>query len=261
MFASSTSGSPHTSSPSIRARAIFREHLVKVARLLYVQQFQAKADFGSSCVEIPTVRFGGHRGTAGQDPNARDARHNLFQELELLEPQIWKEKSQPRDIPAGPGHAGDDSGLDGIFAARRHDDRDCRGGLSCRRNRAGGARHDDVGTELHELTRKPFKSLTLALRVAILQSDILAVDPSVLPESALERLARNGGIRVVGTPGRQNPDDRRTCGNLATRDRADAKEAQKKDENYAPDIHSQPALHGLTLESSMAVGSAHRKVK
>src|ERR1700730_18583459 len=83
-------------------------------------------------------------------------------------------------------HTGNDSGPDGIIGQRKDDgDRFCRvlGGLDGFR---AAARHDEVDPEIDKLRGKSAKPLWIRAGISVLDDDVLALDPSELPQFLLE---------------------------------------------------------------------------
>ena len=116
------------------------------------------------------------RGWAAQHGHARDPRHCLLEELELLGADLGGELlAEAGDIAPGPSQAGDEPRLHGIGGVD-HDDRDRRRrSLGRERGRLGG-RDDHVHLLPHEVGGHLGEALPVSLGPAVLDDDVLALD-------------------------------------------------------------------------------------
>jgi len=113
-------------------------------------------------------------------------RDRLFQDLQLLAEDLGPgREARPGDVAAGSAQAVDQPGLDRI-AREDHDDRDgLRRGLRGQRGRARG-RDDHVHLEPDQIGGEGGQPLDVALGPAVLDLQVLPIDPAELAQAAQE---------------------------------------------------------------------------
>ena len=115
--------------------------------------------------------------TLAKKASLAEAGNNLTQQFKSLAGKVGCQDRQAGDVAARPRKAGDDAGGNRVAHDRGHD-RDDRCRLFCRNNRWCGIRDDDVHLEPDKLGRDLGEALTAALRPAIFDREIAALDPA-----------------------------------------------------------------------------------
>ena len=120
--------------------------------------------------------------TGRVDEHGNDGRcgYQLAQQLQPLRPYLYVQIGYARQVAAGPVQAGDKPNLDRVDRYRE-DDRNGRSrrlGRQCRRSAAARRNHGHL--TLNQFGRKRRQSIILALRPAIFDRDVLALDISCL---------------------------------------------------------------------------------
>src|SRR5262245_10382481 len=134
-------------------------------------------------------------------------RADLLEQFDPLGPHGGLVHRRPGHVAAGSGHAGDETGLNGISHLDEHDRDGVR--LLLQRANPGGALDDDrVRRQLHEVLRKSPK-ISRTGSGAMVNPNIAPVHPSQLPERVLECLnARHCHRVALGKPGQKaDPPD------------------------------------------------------
>ena len=117
----------------------------------------AHADGLKLNIEFPSGSLGGLKdspvygcGRRVEDAEPRRARDGCFQDLELLDRYLGRERRQPRDVAAGTRKARHMADADGV-GMRREDDGDCGGCPSGLLGLGRRVREDDVDPHTDQL--------------------------------------------------------------------------------------------------------------
>jgi hypothetical protein len=141
-------------------------------------------------------------GRVPQDRHAIDGRHHLLQELEELAHDLrTREEGQSRNVPAWSREARGEAAPDGI-ARRRHDDSDRGRRVPGGRGRQLHPGEGDVDVEPDELARELRQPIGSPLRRAVLDHEVLALDPS----ERTKALAERGAVIFSRAPELQGAD-------------------------------------------------------
>jgi hypothetical protein len=135
-----------------------------------------------------------------ENRDSREPRQDVLEQLQLLAVDPPPDgDGEPRDAPARPSEAGHQARAYGIDS-QEHDDGDRPGRVLGRYHRRRGSRNNDINPETHELGREVRKTIDVAVRKAIVDDDVLALDPAQVAQPALEcvghtlrRVARGNG--------------------------------------------------------------------
>ena len=100
---------------------------------------------------------------------------------------------QPRDVAAGPCQALDQPSSNRV-TRRRHHDGDFPGRVFGSQNIGVDGSDDDVNLETDEIGCEVREAIAPALRVAVLDADVLSLDPSEVAETEPECLVPERGI-------------------------------------------------------------------
>jgi hypothetical protein len=112
---------------------------------------------------------------------------NSCRSCQPLRLQLGREKIDPRQVPARPREAGDQTKLDRVFADAE-DDRNRSGrSFGCTRSKVAGWRGDDGHTTTHEVSHERRKAIELALQPVVLHRHVLALDIAGFVEALAER--------------------------------------------------------------------------
>jgi len=121
-----------------------------------------------------------------ENGNSRDPREGVFEELELLPVDLQSSGGgEPGDVSARSGQVGHQTGAYGIVR-QDHDDRDRPGGVPGRDHGRRGSRRDDINPQTHEVRRQVRKTVVVRIGKAILDDDILSLDPPQVTQAAHE---------------------------------------------------------------------------
>jgi hypothetical protein len=110
-----------------------------------------------------------------QDGDARELWNHVPEELEPLTGELGRDLRQPGDVAAGMREACDKPARDRI-ANGYHDDRDRPGRVLCRFRIGGDGGRDDVDLASHQVCREVGEPLAPAVRIMVLDADVLALD-------------------------------------------------------------------------------------
>ena len=109
-----------------------------------------------------------------------------MQQRQPLRSEFGGEPGHPGDVAARPVEAGDKAAFDRVVAARE-DDRDCTGRRLGRERRIVAARCCDHGDLLsNQISGKRRQPIRLAIRPAIFDLDVLALDVAALVQALAE---------------------------------------------------------------------------
>jgi hypothetical protein len=122
-----------------------------------------------------------------EDRHAGDAGQELLDELQPFPSEIRSKSAQPGDISSRPRETGDEPRSNGISRRCHHDgDR-----LGCALGSKGPGRtrgHDDIHLETDELRREVWERLGLAVRITVLDHDVLTFHVAEVAQPLPERL-------------------------------------------------------------------------
>ena len=136
---------------------------------------------------LRVARYGLGIGIGRVDEQGDDPRrgHQLVQQLQPLRPHLHVQRRVSREVAARSVHAGNEAGCNRI-ARYRENDRDRRGRrLCCQHSRSIGDDHRHLMTD--QLNGHRRHSIVLAIRPAIFDGHVLALDIADLTEAFAER--------------------------------------------------------------------------
>ena len=136
-------------------------------------------------------------GRIDEDRDAGHCGHQLAQQLQPLGHQLAEEKVDPRQVAAGPGEAGDEAQLDGVFGDRKHD-RNSRGRRLGRDGRGGAAARDnDRDLSANQIGRHGRQPVELIVSPAVFDRNVRAFRIACVLQALVK------GLQTVGEAGRR----------------------------------------------------------
>jgi hypothetical protein len=144
-----------------------------------------RADCGLDLLQRTRI---GWSGLIEENRDSRDSGEGVLEQLQLLAVDLPPGgHGEPCDAPAGPSKAGHEAvahGLDG----QEHDDGDCLGCiLGCDYRRVGSS-NNDIRLEMHQFGCEIGKTVQIAIREAVVDHNVFALDPPQVPQPTLERV-------------------------------------------------------------------------
>ncbi len=174
--------------------------------------------------------------------HAGELGHHFPEQLQPFSSQLRGYCGQPRDVAAGPRQAHNKPSCNGV-TWRCHNDRDRPGSfLSNQSIRINGS-DEEVNLETDEISREVRKAIAPTLRIAVLDADVLALDPSEVAEPQSEcLLPRSAHGRRER---REKSDPRRSCRRLCVYSAPPGERAcSERDNQLATIVHSPPMAGG-----------------
>jgi len=113
----------------------------------------------------------------------------LLEQLQPLGHQLAVDRGQAGEVAARPGKAGNRSNLDGLTHGRK-DDGDLRSRLLDGHDCGGVRRDNHIQLEPDQFGRELGEPIELAQRPSVLDGDVLAINPAMLPQPFTERLGK-----------------------------------------------------------------------
>ena len=133
-----------------------------------------------------------------QDPDARDGRNGLPEELEFLDLQLVDKDGDPRHIASGPRQGGRETRPRRV--SRHNHDRNGARRSRCGKGGRGGPRHEDISLEIDQLSEECRLLLRLT-RDAELDDEVPALDVAEIPRArrnASTGWKRKDPVQVAG---------------------------------------------------------------
>ena len=206
------SGSAHTKCISAALECV--EGVRDIVNLPDLRYCDLEAQRTGRSLNLVQFQHNGGIADIGDNRQAAETGNNLAQELEFLAPSIRYEIRQTGNVAARSRQTRNQAGADRVRHRREHDRDD-----GCRL--LGGERHwrghcdDDIDLEPHELGRDLGVTLAAALRPAIIDCEVVTLDPTEFAQSLHKsggpRALDRGRVRTEVPHGRQLPRLLRTC--------------------------------------------------
>jgi hypothetical protein len=177
-------------------------------------------------------------GRVQEDGHAGDPRHRVLEQLALLPNERRARAGDPRDIPAGPRQAADESRPNRIRQGDHDDGHRRRRLLGCS-GCGSPCRDEDLDGEAHELGRQRGEPLVLPLGIAELQDEII---PLHIAEGA-QRLPEDLEIGIgAAAPARESTNAMHVRGWLCV--------GRAWDDEETHDQHDEERQRGHRITSS-----------
>jgi hypothetical protein len=155
----------------------------------------------------------------------------LLEDLQLLRTHLRSHLPEPGDVTAGSRESGDIAATDRV-AVHDEDDRHCVRRLPCGGRLGRRHRDEHIYFEAHQLRSEPREAVKDAFGEVVFDGQVLAFDPSEVPEALLECLRVPGG----GWSPKQHTDLRQLRTLLAVRGEGRGEEAAGHARNECPSV-------------------------
>ena len=174
--------------------------------------------------------------------HAGELGNHFLEQLQPFSSQLRAHLGQPRDVAAGPRQALNQPTRNRVTRSR-HNDRDSPGSFLGSQSIGSNGSDDDVNLETDEIGCEVREAIASTLRIAVLDADVLSLDPSEVAETEPECLVPERGI------GRREWREKSYPGDFCRRLRAccarpGERTSAKRDNQLATIVHSPPLAGG-----------------
>ncbi len=168
-----------------RGRVIKR--LVEIVGAPYLQRMQLDSQLPCRELNFFPIEYRTWVLWIPEHRHTRELGNHFPEQIQPFSSQLRTHLGQPCNVAAGPRQALNQPTGNRVIVTR-HNDRDCPGSFFGSQRSGTSGSDDDINLETDEIGCEVREAITTTLRIAVLDGDVLALDPSEVAEPLTECL-------------------------------------------------------------------------